>query len=167
MISEIKSTDKMVSKGIYMSASAIYTHTKSAKIIALMIKRSLPEFRKQLNLPRDVQFRVAPIKAKNTNGYYMVEGKLAVIDCRLGWAKALEVIAHELVHAEQYHQGRLKHKMSRGRWRPFWMGSSAFSKGTTYQAYRKQPWEIEAWGRQAELAEKVCVDLNKLYPEEN
>ena len=56
MISEIKSTDKMVSKGIYMSASAIYTHTKSAKIIALMIKRSLPEFRKQLDLPRDVQF---------------------------------------------------------------------------------------------------------------
>jgi hypothetical protein len=46
----------------------------------------------------------------------------------------------------------------------YWMGSRAFGKGTTYQNYRKQPWEIEAWGRQAELAEKVCVELEKLYP---
>ena len=43
MTNEIKSTDKLVSKGIYMSASAIYTHTKSAKIIALMKSNFNPE----------------------------------------------------------------------------------------------------------------------------
>jgi hypothetical protein len=163
MISEIKSTDKMVSKGIFMSASAIYTHTKTAKVIALMIKRSLPEFRKQLDLPRDVQFRVAPIKAKNTNGYYMVEGKLAVIDCRLGWAKALEVIAHELVHAEQYHTGKLKKKyIQRKGWLHHWNGTPG-KKGTTYKAYRDQPWEQEAWNRQMYLAETVCRILEEKY----
>jgi S-ribosylhomocysteine lyase LuxS involved in autoinducer biosynthesis len=52
----IKDTDKMVTKGVYMSLSAIYTHTKTAKVIALMIQRTLPEFHKQLNLPRMKKF---------------------------------------------------------------------------------------------------------------
>ena len=120
----IKDTDKMVTKGVYMSLSAIYTHTKTAAVIASMIQRSLPEFRKQLDLPEDVKFRVAPIKAKSINGYYSVEDKLAVIDCRLGWAKALEVIAHELVHAEQYHTGKLKKKyVQRKGWLHHWNGT--------------------------------------------
>jgi len=157
-------TDKMVAPDIWMSLSAIYTHKKTAAVLVEMIQKTLPEFRKLLDVPATVSFRVVPIKAKCTNGRYYDKSKVVEIDCRLKWAEGLEVLAHELVHAEQYHQGRLKHKMCRGRWMHHWMGSSAFSKGTTYQAYRKQPWEIEAWGRQAELAEKVCVELEKLYP---
>ena len=160
----IKDTDKMVTKGVYMSLSAIYTHTKTAKVIALMVQRTLPEFRKQLNLPRDVKFRIAPIKAKNTNGYYEVENNMATIDCRLGWAKALEVIAHELVHAEQYHTKKLKKKFTgRKGWMHYWNGEIG-KKGTTYKAYRDQPWEQEAWSRQAALAEQVCSILEGKYP---
>lgn len=159
----IKYTDKLVTKDVYMSQSAIYTHTKTSKVIALIIKRSLPEFRKLLDLPRDVKFRVAPIKARYTNGYYSVEDKMAVIDCRLGWAKALEVIAHELVHAEQYHTGKLKKTFSLKKgWMHHWNGTPG-KKGTTYKAYRDQPWEQEAWDRQAELAEKVCSILEEKY----
>lgn len=160
----IKSSDRMVDKNIYLSSSAIYNHTDTSKVIALIIKRSLPEFRKLLDLPRDVQFRVAPIKGKNTSGYYMVEHKMAVIDCRLKWAKALEVIAHELVHAEQYHTGKLKKKynMKKG-WMHHWNGTPG-KKGTTYRAYRDQPWEQEAWNRQMYLAERVCSILEEKYP---
>ena len=160
----IKDTDKMVTKGVYMSLSAIYSHTKTAKVIALMVQRTLPEFRKQLDLPRDVKFRIAPIKAKNTNGYYSVESKLATIDCRLGWAKALEVIAHELVHAEQYHTGKLKRTYNQRKgWLHHWYGTPG-KKGTTYQAYRDQPCEQEAWNRQLYLAETVCRILEEKYP---
>ena len=159
----IKATDRLVSKGIYLSASAIYTHTKTSKVIALIIKRSLPEFQKILKLPTDVSFRVAPIKARNTNGYYSVEDKTAVIDCRLGWAKALEVIAHELVHAEQYHTGKLKKRFTHNKgWMHHWNGTPG-KKGTTYKAYRDQPWEQEAWSRQMYLAERVCSILEEKY----
>ena len=40
----------------------------------------------------------------------------------------------------------------------YWNGEIG-SKGTTYKAYRDQPWEQEAWSRQAELAERVCQAL--------
>ena len=89
---------------------------------------------------------------------------MATIDCRLGWAKALEVIAHELVHAEQYHTGKLKKKyVQRKGWLHHWNGSPG-KKGTTYKAYRDQPWEQEAWSRQMYLAEKVCSILEEKYP---
>jgi hypothetical protein len=158
----IKNSDRLVTKDVYMSSSAIYTHTDTSKVIALIIKRSLPEFRKILNLPRDVKFRVAPIKSKNTNGYYVAEDKLAVIDCRLGWAKALEVIAHELVHAEQYYTGKLKKRYTPRGVLHYWNGEVG-KKGTTYKAYRDQPWEQEAWNRQMYLAERVCTILEEKY----
>lgn len=159
----IKNTDRLVTKDVYMSSAAIYTHTDTSKVIAMIIKRSLPEFRKLLKLPKDVKFRIAPIKAKNTSGYYVVEDKMAVIDCRLGWAKALEVIAHELVHAEQYHTGKLKKKFVQKKgWMHHWNGTPG-KKGTTYKAYRDQPWEQEAWNRQMYLAERVCSILEEKY----
>lgn len=159
----LKTSDRLVAPGIYMASSAIYTHTDSAKMIARMIKMSLPEFRKLLQLPNNVCFRVAPIKAKNINGYYAVEEKMAVIDCRLGWAKALEVIAHELVHAEQYHTGKLKKRyIQKKGWIHHWNGEPG-KKGTTYKAYRDQPWEQEAWNRQMYLAERVCSILEEKH----
>jgi hypothetical protein len=89
---------------------------------------------------------------------------MATIDCRLGWAKALEVIAHELVHAEQYHTGKLKKKyVQRKGWMHSWNGTPG-KKGTTYKAYRDQPWEQEAWNRQMYLAETVCRILEEKYP---
>ena len=161
---KICKTDKHIGGGIYLSASSYLNkrNLNGTLTVATVVNRSIDIFRKHLDFSKDVKVRITPLRGRD-NGRCSDRG-IIELDCKLGWAKALEVLAHELVHAEQYHQGRLKHKMCRGRWMHHWMGSSAFSKGTTYQAYRKQPWEIEAWGRQAELAEKVCVELEKLYP---
>ena len=156
-------SDVKVSKGIYMSAAAVDTYTKKSKVVAAVVKKAFPEFKDILNLPSSVTFRVAPIKASKTNGYYDVDNKLVTIDCRLGWAKALEVMAHELVHAEQYYTGRLKKKFMNGKgWLHYWNGTPG-KKGTTYNAYREQPWEQEAWSRQATLAEIVCARLEEKY----
>jgi hypothetical protein len=154
----------MVGKRVYMSLSAIYTHGEKADAVKQIIQKTLPEFRKLLDLPADLIFRVAPIKAKNTNGSYDSDHKLVNIDCRLPWAKALEVLAHELVHAEQYHTNKLKKKfIGRKGWMHYWNGEIG-KKGTTYKAYRDQPWEQEAWSRQAALAEQVCSILEEKYP---
>ena len=159
----IKDTDKLRGKRVFMSLSAIYTHSAKAEVVKEIIHKTMPEFRKLLDLPLDLTFRVAPIKARDTNGSYDSDHKLVNIDCRLPWNKALEVLAHELVHAEQYHTNKLKKKfVSRKGWMHYWNGEIG-KKGTTYKAYRDQPWEQEAWSRQAVLAEQVCSILEGKY----
>ena len=157
----LKQTDRRFcsDKKIFMSLSATYTHGETANLVAGLIRKTLPEFRSLLKLPASLIFRVAPIKSKTTRGHYNSDSKLVTLDCRLPWNAALEVLAHELVHAEQYHLGKLKKKFStRKGWMHYWNGELG-NKGTTYKAYRDQPWEQEAWTRQAGLAEKVSMAL--------
>ena len=157
----LKQTDRRFcsDKKIFMSLSAIYSYGETANLVAGLIRKTLPEFRNLLKLPASLIFRVAPIKSKTTRGHYNSDSKLVTLDCRLPWNTALEVLAHELVHAEQYHLGKLKKKFSQRKgWMHYWNGELG-NKGTTYKAYRDQPWEQEAWTRQAGLAEKVSVAL--------
>lgn len=159
------SSDKHIGGNIYLSAGALLNknYRSSALTVATLVNRSIDQFRKYLDFPKNINIRIAPIKG-TTNGRYNDSLKTIEIDCRLPWNKALEVLAHELVHAEQYKQGRLSHVYVSGKgFVHSWNGSRNHSRGTTYRAYRNQPWEIEAWGRQAELAEKVCKDLENLY----
>lgn len=161
----LHSSDKHIGGNIYMSASTLFNkkYRNKALDVATVVNRSIDQFRKYLTFPKDISVRIAPIKGR-TNGRYINTIKMVEIDCSLSWDDALEVLAHELVHAEQYHQGRLSHAYVRGRGIVHsWNGDMNQSRGTTYNAYRNQPWEVEAWGRQAELAEKVCQDLEKLY----
>ena len=161
----IHQTDKHIGGGIYLAASCLLNkrYRNQSLEVARVVNRSIHQFRKYLNFPKDVKIRIAPIKG-SVNGRYNNNDKTVELDCKLKWDKALEVFAHELVHAEQYHEGRLKKQFIRGKgFIHSWNGSKNHSKGTTYRAYRNQPWEIEAWSRQAELAEKVCSDLEKIY----
>lgn len=65
--------------------------------------------------------------------------------------KMAETIGHELVHAEQYMTGKLDIDGAYHRWN----GQRVVNRGTTYTAYRNQPWEKEAFDRQAANAEKI------------
>lgn len=161
----VRNSDKHIGRNIYLSAGALYSKRKrnTTLEIATLVNRSLNQFRKYLDFPKDIKIRIAPIKG-TLNGRYSSGSRTVEIKCTLSWAKALEVLAHELVHAEQYKQGRLKQSYITGRgWVHSWNGDKINNKGTTYKAYRNQPWEQEAWARQAELAEKVCSDLEKIY----
>jgi hypothetical protein len=40
-----------------------------------------------------------------------------------------------------------------------WMGRRSSNRGTTYAAYREQPWEVEAFAREPELSEIVAKKL--------
>ena len=161
----IHGTDKHIGGNIYLSLSSITNKRLRNQTleIATLVNRSVDQFRRYLDFPKDICVRIAPIKG-TANGRYHEGNKTVELDCRLKWDKALEVFAHELVHAEQYHLGRLKqtYKPKKG-FVHYWNGDLTDNKGTTYNAYRNQPWEKEAWARQAELAEKVCSDLEKMY----
>lgn len=156
-MSEIHNTDKYVAPQIYMSLSAIYTHSKTAHPVVATIAKALPILKKSMDLPTDLRIRVAPIKARTTNGRYCNGERLAIIDCRLDWRKALVTLCHEMVHAEQYQTGRLAWN---GR-NQIWMGQVSYNRGTTYNAYRSQPWEEEAFARQESLARAVLDVLGE------
>lgn len=161
----IHNTDRNVGDGIYRSLATLYNKqlVRSADAVTLMIRRAVPVFREIMNFDENVKFRVAPIKGKYS-GRYSYNEKLVELDCRQPWDKALEVLAHELVHAEQYHECRLGAKWDdRQGWIYSWYGEPSYNRGTTYKAYRNQPWEQEAFARQAELAERVCSILEKKY----
>lgn len=160
---DIKETDVKIAKNLWVSAHCVYSKRKkrNARDVCRVVYQSLDAFRKYLDFPEDVTVRVCSIKG-TVNGRYIDGAKLVEIHCSLTKENALEVLAHELIHAEQYHTGRLKNKFSSKKgWIHTWHGSKNYSKGTTYQAYRKQPWEEEAWGRQAELAKLVRNDLKE------
>jgi hypothetical protein len=82
------------------------------------------------------------------------------IDTALDIERLIIALAHEMVHAEQYHQGRLKNEYISGKgWVHEWNSELNTNKGTTYRAYRNQPWEVEAFDRQEGLAKIVAAEL--------
>ena len=129
---------------------------ENAILIAKTIKATLPQFRKILNFSRDVRFRIGPIKKNYTTGRYWSQSKIVEIDYRQSSEEALIALAHELVHAEQYQEKRLVNKLTkRNGWVCVWNGKVNNSKGSTYNSYMSQPWEVEAYGRQLSIVNTV------------
>lgn len=162
----IRQTDRAIGGGIYLAGTCLINkqYRNKALDVAKMVNRSVDLFRKHLDFPKDLLIRIAPIKGTANGRYY--DNGLVEIDCRLSPIKALEVFAHELVHAEQYKQGRLRKIFVMGKgWAHKWHGSLSYNKGTTYQAYLNQPWEKEAFGRERELAMKIYNEMDKIYGE--
>lgn len=80
-------------------------------------------------------------------------GLCMIIDSSLGFERLLLTLAHEMVHVKQYAKGQVKNN-SRGKVR-FWMGKSV------KKDYYEQPWELEAFGKERILANKVFKILSK------
>jgi hypothetical protein len=134
-------------------------HKRNVKAAVKMLKIALPYFTKYVNIDKNVVVRLAGIKKRTTHGHYQSEWKLATVDYRHKLTDMMQTLAHELVHAEQYHEGRLAH----GKTYPFtqvWQGESYISKGKNkYSRYLNQPWEIEARDRQIDIAHQVWMDM--------
>jgi hypothetical protein len=158
----IKSTDKLVSMmpAIYVSQGVRSNKMRAnnAMKVVLAIENTLPAFKQLLSIPDNIKFRICTFKG-SVRGMYMNDTKTVCITPMSKWENVMLTLAHELVHAEQFHTGRLEHvKIPRKGYRFAWYGSVG-SKGTTRNAYLNQPWEKEAFGRQQELADKVLEML--------
>ncbi len=150
----IAQTDIRVAKGIWRSMQSKYNkaHVIYGERAVQVVKCALPILEKQLDLPPDLNIRIASVKGR-VRGWYVSKQELAIVDYMLRGRQVLETLCHELVHAEQYHQGRLKTEWIDRDFQDVWMGSAVKA------SYTQRPWEIEAWARQVELADLVVDQL--------
>lgn len=155
----IASTDINVGGGIYRSMQSKYNkrHKVYADVAIDIIKKALPILKKELDLPEKLNIRVASIKGR-ISGWYVNGSNLAIIDyVRFSKRGILETLCHELVHAEQYKQGRLASKYDNGSYVQTWNGKPV------HESYRNRPHEIEARERQVKLADKVVEVLGSKF----
>ena len=125
----------------------------NANRIAELITKALPHARKLLDLPEHLVYSIRPLGDKYNGVYMNIFNKIELEVRRTNIGNILETIMHELVHAEQFHQGRLKLKSGMYHWHntPHKVGND------TYAKYRARPWEAEAFERQSSLALKVTL----------
>ena len=130
-----------------------------------LLKRVLPELSKRLNLP-NVTIRICTIKARRTLGQYDMHSRICEIDvfsCATAF-DLLTTLCHEMVHAEQDYEGRLKYDpiLRNGivLHTATWNGKKfhdPFPK--SYAAYKALPWEVEAFERQDILSAEIRKSL--------
>lgn len=151
----VAQTDIKIDKGVYLSAQL--RSNGSARELAQYVVDVLPIFRKHLNFSDNITIRIANIKSKGTFGqYWSTEEKVVVRPCK-NVLKFFSHLAHELVHAEQYHECRLVTEFVGRRWEKLWYGQCV-----RRVSYRNLPWEKEAFDRQDEIAKKV---FNEFFPQ--
>ena len=160
----MKRTDKTLSPLVQVSGAVYYSKQVGRDKInnlVKMVELTMPVFRTLLNLPEDLMIRLAT--HRRYFGTYHNSALTATISPLLKYGKFMQVLAHELVHAEQYYEGRLSMGIYRGRYVNVWKGVryEIVTPGVNYNHYRTQPWEAEAYGREEELATEVNRILNE------
>ena len=143
-----------------------YKNTHNLPIKLQILSKAIPILRRLLNLPSDIKIIARPIKGTSTEALYFGNLRLAEVDPRKGDVNdILAALCHEMVHAQQYVQGRLEQKLvlenGRTKWATLWMGQPHRSVSHTmnYHAYRNLPWEEEAYERQDGLAKQVLAEI--------
>ena len=143
-----------------ISTSIKYGNYQKYKKRALLIKEFIEYaedyIRKEFDIKDVFEVRIRPIKGNvlgNCNKYGHIELDVR----RFTFADCLITLSHELIHNEQYKTGRLV--MDKGV--NYWNGESINNKGTTYKAYRNQPWEAEAFDNQKQRLGNVMAEMVK------
>ena len=142
-----------------------YLKNASTDFAQTHLKKMIPIAAGLLKVPRDMTIAIAPIRAKDINGQYLAAEKIVQLDTRKGrdFFSIIDTLMHEMVHAEQYHTGKMESKICKKqrKWVRLWDGAVWSKKGTTYSCYRKLPWEVEAFARSAGLAEQVFYEYQR------
>lgn len=119
------------------------------------LEKRVDRFYDHLNLPSGLKIHFRPISPiQNLHGRYLYEKKRAEIEFRQYSRKSISLtICHELIHAEQYFEGRLYSDHLNFYWKgKKWMNQKKIS---TLSDYYSQPWEAEAVKREQNLYKKV------------
>lgn len=121
-------------------------------------------YRELLTFPQEITVEVKPMK--KYAGLYYEDKKKVDISFRFDpGIPYLEILAHELVHAEQHHTSKIHSVWDKKKrtWAYRWGGKIWDNNITDYQCYINQPWEVEAFTRQSELALTVWEVLESKY----
>lgn len=129
-------------------------YTLKSQAVAELFYMAVKCAHKIMKLPSDLRVDLRPLPRKSLNGYYTHRLKKVVVDPRKGDLKTLlQTLAHELVHAEQFNDGRFA---IAGRSYQ-WCGRDVKLESRNYLKYIAQPWEAEAFKRQNGIAEELIT----------
>lgn len=112
-----------------------------------MVEKVMPKLRKEIDFRDDVEIHFRPIRG-TTGGLAYQKKNLIQIDPRMKIVDMLEIVAHELIHNEQYKQGRLNLD---GVNKAVFQGKLYYRPPNGSSAYFNSPWEVEAYSRAAAL----------------
>ena len=110
--------------------------------------------RDMLDFPEKIRVEFIPLR-RLLNGRYFSHRHTVAINSKLTPKSMMQVLMHELVHAEQYKTGRLKRELCvrKRKYVSYWNNTEVdhadFRK--SYDKYRNLPWEMEAFTRETEL----------------
>lgn len=153
-----------------IASSVKYGHAKgwkhTANKLVDLIKSNLDIITSMLDLPEKVYVHVKPIKGR-THGHWTNSTKTLAIDPRVtNMDNLISTFFHELVHAEQYKQGRLQRKLDESirSYRHFWEGTPYSRPSNTrtkrnYNRYLELPWEKEAFEREKILTVQFIKEI--------
>jgi len=140
--------------GVFRSRMSVYpgvakaAHKSRGDNAVKIVAVALPILKEVLDLPPGLKIRLASLKGRWHGRYNSIQ-KTAVVDYINTKRSILEMLCHELVHAEQHHQKRLENRRVAGKWVSYWNGEAVRA------AYMDRPYEQEAYARQVELADLV------------
>lgn len=156
------SSNKLVYKSnghqLWVALSAIYSdsYNQWTDLNSELIKGVLRTIDSYVKMgTQKVEVHLQPIRDRRgfvTEGRQQARlgGSKLTIDPRSTPSRMLRTLAHEMVHAEQWAQGRLQYDFILRSY--LWEGKPHTHQYRTVQQYRQLPWEREAFGRELSIA---------------
>ncbi len=133
-------------------------HLDSALFFIDVLTDSFNEIKQFIKLPRNLTINFRPVRSAFGRAFYLKPSPLSSgrdyiveIDVRQDLETFKNTMIHELVHIEQFYQGRLKEA---GEMHFKWNGKKMLIDMSSLDIYNSLPWEVEANVR-AELLSKI------------
>lgn len=125
---------------------------------ANLLEKALVHYHTLVDFGQDVNIALCGMNSL-IDGIYDPNTKYVEVNYRYTGYSLLSVVSHELVHAEQYHQGRLITTRYKNGYKYMWEGRESFIEDGSYHTV-EWPWEREANDRQDGLSLVICDELN-------
>lgn len=155
---------------VFATRSALYGERDkvATRALAAKVDQALQHLRRFMQLPRNLTVLLRQFRG-NTKGQYTNSTQVIELDVRFfKWREFYTALCHECVHAEQHAQGRFDLEYNRAerkwmfRWgRDYFPVDPAMNVKEDYEAYFNQPWELEAYRRENELAGRLMGIIKK------
>ena len=154
---------RSMGENVYASFISLYHPSHRAWVLRLIdvTQRAVPIFREKLKFPDDQTVVIRRMQEGDHGEFYFRGQSIHVnhLDCDI--PLFVETIAHELVHSEQFYTGKLDFQTQDN------PAACLKFEGKDYYlldgilSYPENPWEIEAYGRQKELADHVLQTFER------
>ena len=140
------------------------TREKYRKLTPTLIK-SFDYLKTKFDIEKDCILFIRNLRT--SLGQFRPSSKEIIIDIRHhSLQQIISTMIHEFTHAQQYRKGDLVEHPSNKKLCIYKNEEFKRVKSTVdYEAYRNQPWEIEARLFESKMIEKTCKDLNIKFDE--